>query len=331
MSSSIAKIITTCVLIPVYILDVALYLLSFAWLRKLFAPKIILYSVAKGEATDKHGAPRRSPKSTDVLITSNYENIGGGMAKTVYEMTTAAVQKYSEKTAMVSRKFIELKKIRETDRFPTKIFDDTSLDTITYEDLGKNILNFGAGLRSLGMEPIPQLKPGQHFDDATGPFVLVIFEDTCYQWTTALQGAFSQSMTVATCYSTLGEDAVVASVNETNAAALLLNWKNAEKFAKMGNKRMPSLKTIIASTHEMPEGALPPVSPKGSGIRIVTTDEVIAEGKRQAAKYPPLPPQPHDVAVIMYTSGSTGKPKGVVMKHSQRRFTLILIANVACE
>jgi long-chain acyl-CoA synthetase len=43
----------------------------------------------------------------------------------------------------------------------------------------------------------------------------VLFEDTCKQWTIALQGAFSQSITVATCYGTLGEEAVIAAVNQT--------------------------------------------------------------------------------------------------------------------
>jgi len=163
------------------------------------------------------------------------------------------------------------------------------------------------------MEPIPIKQEGKSFDDLEGPFVMVIFEDTCEQWTTALQGAFSQSMVVATCYATLGQDAVISAVNETNATTLLLNWKKAEAFSKLA-ERMPSLKTIIASTHEMPEGTPTPKS-SSTKIEIVSSDDVLLLGKENPVK--PLPPKSSDVGVIMYTSGSTGKPKGVVMEHSQ--------------
>jgi len=208
---------------------------------------------------------------------------------------------------------LELKKVKESDKFPSKHFDDSALEEVTYSEFGECIQNFGAGLRSLGMEPIPQLKEGESFDEATGPFVMVIFEDTCKQWSTALHGAMSQSITIATCYATLGEDAVIAAVNETQASALLLNWKKAERFSELA-KQMPSLKTIIASTNEMPAGTATPLPKRGSGIKIVSSDEVMEIG----AEHPcdAVPPKPHDVAVIMYTSGSTGKPKGVVMKHS---------------
>ena len=33
--------------------------------------------------------------------------------------------------------------------------------------------------------------------------------------------------------------------------------------------------------------------------------------------FPPTPPKPETMAVLMYTSGSTGKPKGVVITHGQ--------------
>jgi long-chain acyl-CoA synthetase len=166
------------------------------------------------------------------------------------------------------------------------------------------------------MEPIPQMKEGQHFDTAKGPFVMVIFEDTCSLWSIALQGAMSQSMTVATCYATLGKDAVIAAVNETGATTLLLNWKKASEFADLSNQ-MPTLKTIIASTYEMPEGTPTPLAKRGSKVQIISSEDVLQLGSTNLEKYPVVPPKPHDTCVIMYTSGSTGKPKGVIMTHSQ--------------
>lgn len=290
---------------PLFALDILVYILSLAWVPKLL-PKF-LYSVAVGKATETHGAPRRSAKEPDKFITTF------GAATTVFEMTKAAVKQHGDKTAMISRKFVELKKVKETDRFPSKIFDDSRLQKFTYDEFGEQIIHFGAGLRKLGLEPIPQ---GQKsFDETKGSFVMVIFEDTCQQWTMGIQAAFTQSITVATCYATLGDDAVVSAVNETGATALLLNWKNALKFSKLANT-MPTLKTIIASTHEMPDGEPTPLPPPGSKVQIVSSDELMDLGFEEQASYPPVPPQPNDVAVIMYTSGSTGKPKGVVMTHA---------------
>jgi long-chain acyl-CoA synthetase len=287
--------------------DVVLWLLSLQWL---FASGDVTKkrnSVAVGEATETHGAPRRSPKSPDKLLESQ---------ETLYEMIQTAIDKYGNKTALVSRKFVQLKKIKETDRFPTKIYDDPNLDIVTYKELGENIQCFGAGLRALGMEPIPQIKKGQTFDDLEGRSVMVIFEDTSNEWTISFHGAVSQSITVATCYATLGEEAVISAVNETGATTLLLNWKKAQEFAELGD-RMPTLKYIIASTYEMPEGTPTPLAKRGSKIKVASFNEVVELGRKELDKYPPVPPKLHDVAVIMYTSGSTGKPKGVLMKHSQ--------------
>lgn len=340
-SATFQGILVRLALLPVMVLDLIVFILSFRWLRLLLFPRADqrIQSVAVGEATNSHGAPRRSALYSEKLIKGDYG--------TIFEMTQAAVKEYGDKTAMVSRKFLELRKVSEKDRYPRKFFDKKLRET-TFSQFGQNLRDFGFGLRKLGMEKIPALKEGQTLDDLEGPFVMVIFEDTCEQWTTALQGAFSQSITVATCYATLGEDAVVAAVNETQATTLFLNWKKAEEFSKIADK-MPSLTTIIASTHEMPENASAPKSASG-GVAIVLSDEVIKLGRENPIGE--VPPKPTDVAVIMYTSGSTGyvqesmvsnatcrpvlycspltfvavlfsssftssKPKGVVMRHSQ--------------
>jgi hypothetical protein len=278
------KIIFQICALPIFALDIAVYIFQATWLSKLFPKEP--YSVAVGEATSSHGTPRRYAKNPDTFITTF-----GGHAHTVYDMTQAAVKSFGERTAMISRKFVEMKKLKPTDRFPSKIFDDTQLQNTSYNEFGQQIAYFGAGLRSVGLQPIPALDGSmESFDNANGPFIIVIFEDTCSQWTVGLQGAFTQSITVATCYATLGDDAVVAAVNETGATALLLNWKNALKFAKLASK-MPSLKTIIASTHEMPDGEKTPVAPPGSKVKIISSDELLDLGKENAHKFPPVPPK----------------------------------------
>lgn len=309
MSTIVERLLVWLCCLTIAALDVLMQMVSLAWLKPLFAKafrgRAKLQSVAVGKATATHGVPRRSAMHSKSLVR--------GDAPSVYHMVRGAVREFgNDHIAMVSRTFVKLQPPSNGQRFPTKIFDDSKLERLTYTQVGENITYFGAGLRALGMEPIPNLDPKASFDDLEGPFVMVLFEDTCKQWTIAMQGAFSQSMTVATCYSTLGHDSVVSAVNETNAATLLVNWKKVEVFSKLADQ-MPSLRTIIASTNEMPKGTKLPAI-KGT-IRIISSDEVIQLGTEKSIA--PTPPKPDDVAVIMYTSGSTGKPKGVLMKHSQ--------------
>jgi len=305
--------------LPIFLLDLILSLLSKLLASSPASTKNanIMQSVPVGDAAETHGAPRRSPNAPEKLA-SIYKN-----CTTVYEMVKQATEgEYGDKVAMQHFEFLGLSKLKPADRFPTKQFSE-KLVQVTYQQLGQKIRTFGEGLRQMGMEPQPSTA-GSNFDKAKGKFTLVIFEETCKEWTTALQGAMSQSMVMATCYATLGADAVVLAVNETQATALMVNWKQVEAFYQRA-KDMPSLTTIIGSKNEMaPDGSSviwrPPTGEKAK-VQVVSFDDVMDMGKEN--KYDPTPPKPSDVAVIMYTSGSTGQPKGVVMKHSH------LVAGIA--
>jgi AMP-binding enzyme len=249
----------------------------------------LLQSVAVGDATIRHGAPRRSPLSRHEFV-SLYKG-----ATTLYEMTQQAVAIYGEdRVAMQNFEFLGLKKEKETDRFPTKQFnydDDKSMIQVTYKELGDNLMAFGKGLCELGLEPQPACANEQEFESLKGKFCLVIFEDTCKEWTTAFQGAMSQNMVVATCYATLGVDAVVAAVNETQASALFVNWKQAQDFYNRADS-MPSLTTIIASTHESQKDWSPPPNSDDNGsskVRVVSYTQVLELGKE--SKREPTPPK----------------------------------------
>lgn len=299
------------VALPFIAFDIWLYVVSLQWVAGCFSRKAV-HSVEVGEESITRSRARRHPAATKALVTSIYDD---GRAQTLFAVLRLAVRQYGALPALVSRHFVEMKKLKETDKFPSKIYDDNKIEEITYQELGEQTLAFGVGLRVLGMEPIPQTQGKQQLDDLSGKFTLVIFEDTCKYWSLAMHGAFTQSFTVATCYATLGEEAVVGAVEETNATALLCNWKKVERFAALvGSGKMQSLKIIVCSTYEMPHNTAIPTHSK---VRIISTDSLIELGASKLVEYPPTPPQPTDLAVIMYTSGSTGKPKGVMMQHQQ--------------
>ena len=272
--------------LPIFVLDFVLGLLSKIFFSSTSASPATksdsgLQSVAHGDGTDTHGPPRRSPKTPSDGLVSIYKG-----CTTVYEMVTRATEKFGDRVAMQHFEFLGMKKLKESDRFPTKQFGDSMIQ-VTYSELREKIRVFGEGLRQMGMEPQPA---STDFDKSKGKFCLVIFEDTCKEWTTALQGAMSQSMVVATCYATLGADAVVSAVNETQATALMVNWKQVEEFVKRAED-MPSLTTLIASTHEMTKDdkVWSPPAGKKCKVQVVSYDEVMEMGKEN--KYDVTPPK----------------------------------------
>merc|ERR550514_2454780 len=132
---------------------------------------------------------------------------------------------------------------------------------------------------------------------------------------TALMGAHSQSLVVATSYSTLGISAVIEAVNETQCAVILCNLSNLEKV-KAAAGDAPSLKAIVYSTNYVIDEDIPEEKEMddGAGVKVLSVDAVIALGaNNDGIDY--TPPTPSMPAVVMYTSGSTGKPKGVMIPH----------------
>jgi len=118
---------------------------------------------------------------------------------------------------------------------------------------------------------------------------------------------------VTTIYATLGMDAVADAIQQGDIRALVCNKKSVSNIiSRIGE--MPTLKVIIYSSDLVGPEEIVDLPKAPNGIRIVSFEDFIASGDVKA--YPPVPPKPSSMAVLMYTSGSTGKPKGVVIQHS---------------
>jgi long-chain acyl-CoA synthetase len=148
-----------------------------------------------------------------------------------------------------------------------------------------------------------------------GKNCLLIFEETSADWMTAAIGAMSQSLPIATSYSTLGIDAVGVALNETSAPVILCNYKDVKRVLELKSK-CPKLTTIVYSRNYTTDDE--PEHPTKEGkIKVLSFESVVELGnKRIASKRGFTPPSAQHIALIMYTSGSTGKPKGVMLKHS---------------
>lgn len=228
-----------------------------------------------------------------------------GSEKTLYEISASSFERFSAKRCMGTREYKGMKSIKP----PVKIFGDIVWKT--FGEVGEEVLKFGAALRAEGLVSAPDVAT---LDPLTTPCSIAIFENTCAEWMIAAQGAFSQSMAVTTIYATLGMDAVIDAINDGVIRAIVCNKKNVDNL--IGRiKEMPSLKVLIYTSDSIAKDEEVGMPAAPSGIKIVSFEDFVKSG--DCIAYPPSPPKPTTMAVLMYTSGSTGKPKGVVTTHAQ--------------
>ncbi|XP_073065200.1 long chain acyl-CoA synthetase 8-like isoform X2 [Primulina eburnea] len=95
----------------------------------------------------------------------------------------------------------------------------------TYAQAFTRACNFASGL----------LKIGHDMDTRAA-----IFSETCAEWMIAFQACFRQNITVVTIYASLGDDALIHSLNETQVSTVICDSKQLKKLAAVSS----SLKTI---------------------------------------------------------------------------------------
>ena len=275
------------------------------------APKSIMLDGKKGGKVLRH---------VNSIVDQPTEAAQG--CKTVFHAVEDSAKRNADQLAALVRtyiktdvEFIDGKKVEK------QVFGETK--EYTFAQIWQSALSFGRGLKELGVE---SFKSGDNLEENLKsknpkPCSILIYEDTCLEWVITMQGAFSQSVVVATSYATLGISSVVEAVNEGKISTIVCNWNSVDKVIEECSKNCPTLKNIIYTCHKLPQDK-DFQEPKNSKIKVYSHAAVVSLGS--TSKKELTPPTQDCTALVMYTSGSTGKPKGVVLSH------LNLACGVSC-
>lgn len=226
---------------------------------------------------------------------------------TLYDLALHGFKTYPDNNCMGEREFLGYYKGNPK----IKHYNGNNVSWKSYTQVHDEAMRFGAALRATGLCAAPNTT---NLEKVELPCRMAIFENSCPAWMISAIGAFTQSITVCTVYSTLGMEAVADVIADNKIAVIVCNRRSVQALVD-SHQQNPTLKSIIYSDDLVgPDDniELPKHLPRG--MTVISFDDFVASGDIQT--YSPNPPTPETAAVVMYTSGSTGKPKGVILKHS---------------
>lgn len=280
------------------VIDFTITILTFGWIKPLL--KLFAKTPMRSLPVNEDPSHRVHAQYKDNLVTTPPQG-----QTTLYELSKSAFSQFATKKCMGTREYLGMHSLKP----PVKHFG--GVQWRTFADVGNDVLKFGAALRAAGLVSAPEKAT---LDAITTPCSLAIYENTCAEWMIASQGAFSQSVIVTTIYATLGMEAVTDAIQDGVITAIVCNKRNVASILD-NLAKTPTLKTIIYTSECIAADETVTLPSAPPGIKLISFEDFVKSG--DTAAYPPTPPTPSTMAVLMYTSGSTGKPKGVVLTHAQ--------------
>ncbi|XP_053203629.1 long-chain-fatty-acid--CoA ligase 4-like [Panonychus citri] len=215
-------------------------------------------------------------------------------AETIDSLFVKTCEKYGDRKCLGYRETFGEEDEKQPDGRTFRKLIQGDFKWFTYNEVNQRINDVARGLFLSG------LKPGEP---------VMIFAETRLEWFVSAMAAFRLGASIATLYATLGFEALVHGINETEVSHLITTHDLLPKIKSIVNK-LPHLKKIIYI-----EGVKKPDLSGFGSIELISMTQVEMNGSSTKQNIQFEPRKSDDQAVIMYTSGSTGIPKGVIITH----------------
>ncbi|CAI9180933.1 unnamed protein product [Rangifer tarandus platyrhynchus] len=287
--------VLTIILLPIHLLITiysALIFIPWYFLTNAKKKNAMAKRIKAKPTSDKPGSPYRSVTHFDSLAVIDIPG-----ADTLDKLFDHAVSKFGKKESLGTREVLS----EENEMQPNgKVFKKLILGNykwLNYLEVNRRVNNFGSGLTALGLKP---------------KSTIAIFCETRAEWMIVAQTCFKYNFPLVTLYATLGREAVVHGLNESEATYLITSVELLESKLKTALIDINCVKHIIYVDNKTINKA---EYPEGFEIHSMQSVEELGS-KPENLSISPNRPTPSDLAIVMYTSGSTGRPKGVMMHHS---------------
>lgn len=164
----------------------------------------------------------------------------------------------------------------------------------TYAQVNREVEQVAAGLRSLGLQPKDRV---------------VILAETRPEWMETALACFTQNFVVVTLYATLGEDAIVHGLSESEPAAIVTTAEIVSRMHKIRDRIPASVKTIVycgtLGLKFHPDAAFGD-TPVHSFERLLDIGRDYLVDSAHVATLRSSRATREELAIILYTSGTTG-------------------------
>ncbi|CAA6667667.1 unnamed protein product [Spirodela intermedia] len=283
------------------------------YLVGLLVPILIAFIFRKTKSYKRRGLPVNSGGEPGYAVRnarfpSPIETAWEGVS-TISGLFEISCKKYSSNHFLGSRDLISTETEVTADGRSFEKLHLGDYQWVSYGEVFDAVLTFSSGLAKLGH------KKGER---------AAIFADTRAEWLIALQGCFRRNITVVTIYSSLGEEALCHSLNETEVTTVICGHKELKKLLDISGQLVSVKRVICIDDAGISNG----VSSEDRNTNWTTAS--FSEVKRLGRENPAEAdlPASSDIAVIMYTSGSTGLPKGVMMSHGNILATVSAVISI---
>ncbi|XP_046369952.1 long-chain-fatty-acid--CoA ligase 5-like [Haliotis rufescens] len=229
-----------------------------------------------------------------------------GSRMTAYPKARGQLMHYLYKDAQTLYEVFQ-RGIRQSNNGPclgARTGPNKEFEWLSYNEVYEKARAFGSGLLHKGV------KPGK--DSFIG-----IYSKNKIEWTVAEQANNMFSMVTVPLYDTLGIQACIYIINQTELSTLVCDSPDKAQLILDQAQHLPSLRRIVmieAISQQNQDTA------SKHNIDMVLFGDIEKLGRENPKDL--VLPTPSDLATVCYTSGTTGDPKGVMLSHAN------LISNI---